>query len=635
MILNTKALAFDLVRDGKAVSTIVIPDQATETEQGAAERLVKYLKMASGAELPIVKESAKPENVTLISVGKTKMANEAGITEEGLKYDGYHLAVKDTTLYLVGRDTDFVLGQSVPYAELMAGAQGTIRAALGLLDCLGFRWLQPTPMGTYVPELRTVSVPDDLNLTYEPPLMYLAGRMWNWGDWSLANGYRTAIKNLTLGGHTWPIAVPDTFFEEHPEYFVMVDGERMLKPADRPHHHPAQYCSSNPQAQRLVAEWTMRFFEQGYEMVQLGATDGFEPCQCPLCSKLSPADQVHNAYRKILEMIREKYPEGKVQVIMYGPTSEMPPPSFEPYPPNAAMEVAIMGSPGSSERLEFWASAMPGGTMVYAYEMGPYYSDGLAPRFYPERAAAKIKYWIAHNVNGIYLCGGGENWGAEGPTYYLLGRLATYPTLDWEEVYEEYLNLTFRKAAPAMRQYYDALSKRLARFRDPENDTLLAGLGEDGQFLSPGRTNIKHPFEMWVSVYPEKTLVELQGYLDEARKQAGDDERAQGWIRVAQISYEHYALIARMFHEGQKFRSWQTLGFAGKGQEPKSRDELRKRAQAYYTWVDEIVKLDETDPEFRKNFIPDCPKHGAIWSDKEFLRTNSHWHGLMPPVWFE
>ena len=187
------------------------------------------------------------------------------------------------------------------------------------------------------------------------------------------------------------------------------------------------------------------------------------------------------------------------------------------------------------------------------------------------------------------------------------------------------------QAGPAMKQYYDALSKRLARFRDPNadgrsNDTMLVGIGEDGQLL-----NYKHalyqdhrPYEMWTTVYPVETLVELQGYLDEARKQAGDDERAQGWIRAAQISYDHYALIARMFHEAMKFR--------GEGPKPESKDALHKAAQAYYTWVDEIVKLNETDPEFRKNFIPDCAKHGAIWSDKKFLQYNN---GRMHPGWFE
>ncbi len=257
-----------------------------------------------------------------------------------------------------------------------------------------------------------------------------------------------------------------------------------------------------------------------------------------------------------------------------------------------------------------------GGITVYAYEMGPYWNDGLAPRFYPERAAAKIRNWIAHKVKGIYWCGGGENWGAVGPTYYVIGRLATDPTLARREVYAEYLDFTFRDAAPAMRQYYDALYRRLSQFRDPKNDTMLVGT-RDGQLL-----NYKHtyPHEMWTTIYPLETLDELQSYLDKA----GNDERAQGWIRVAQISYDQYALIARMFHETMKFR--------GKGPKPRSKDLLRQSAEAYYAWVDETLKLNETDPDFTKNFIHDCSKHFAIWSDYKFLM---HINGRMHPYLFE
>ncbi len=606
--------AMDLIRDGKAVSTIVVPEQATEVEQAAAKRLVKYLKMATGAELPIVQESVSPRGESLISVGKTDLASKAGITDAGLNYDGYRLAVEGNTLYLLGRDTDMIAVQQIFKAPLQGGAQGSIRAAFGLLERLGFRWLQPTPMGTHVPQLQTVSIPDDLNVTYEPPLMYMQGRMFNWSDWSLANSFRVSIKAFNRGGHTWPAALPESLFKEHPECFVMLDGKRQLNPK------LPQFCSSSPETRRRVAEWTMRILKQGHEMVQLAQQDGFVPCECELCAKLSPGEQVHQANRKIIEMIGEEYPDRVVQLLIYGPTSETPTTPFKPYPPNTVAEVTLMGSSEEvNQRLVHWAKAT-GGITVYAYEMGPYWNDGLTPRFYPERAAAKMKSWIAHKVKGIYWCGGGENWGAVGPTYYVIGRLATDPTLDWREVYAEYLDLTFRDAAPAMRQYYDTLYKRLSQFRDPKNDTMLVGTRE-GQLL-----NYKHayPHEMWTTIYPLETLDELQSYLDKAGKQAGNDERAQGWIRVAQISYDQYALIARMFHETMKFR--------GKGPKPRSKDFLRQSAEAYYAWVDETLKLNETDPDFTKNFFPESAKHGAIWSDDKFLRYNT---GRMHPLWFE
>ncbi|MBB74207.1 MAG: hypothetical protein CMJ75_06815 [Planctomycetaceae bacterium] len=590
--------ALDLVHARKAVATIVVPDQATETEWGAAKRLVKYLKMASGAELPIVREAAAPESGGLVSVGKTDLAKQAGVTDAGLKFDGYRLIVKDRALFLLGRDTRMIVAQRIFRAPLKGGAQGSIRAAFGLLDRLGFRWLQPTPMGIYVPELYTVSVPDDLDVSYEPPFMYMQGRMFNWGDWSLANSFRVSIKAFGRGGHTWPAALPTSLFEEHPECFVMRGGKRRLNKT------LPQYCSSNPETRRRVARWTMDVLKQGHEMIQLAQQDSFIPCECELCAKLTPGDQVHNANRRIIEMIGAEYPDRVVQVLIYGPT-RTPPTRFESYPPNTLVELTDT----REEALTYWNKATAGGLTLYAYYMEPTFDNGYTPAFPPVMAAAKIKRWIAHGVKGIYWSAGGLRWGTEGPTYYVLARLATDPTLDWQQVYQEYLKLTFRQAAPPMKQYYDTLYERLARFRDPTNDRHLIGSGPDGAYKHGGshRATVK-------AVYPEETLIDLQRYLERARKRAGDDQRALGWIRLAQIQYEQCALVARMHHEGQ------------------TPEAVRKRAGAYYAWVDEIVKLDKVDPEFRKNFFPDDDAaFGPIWNDADRLKTN---FGRLPPEWF-
>jgi hypothetical protein len=204
---DAAAPGLDLIRDGQAVSTIAVPGQASELEKQGAETLAKYLKLASGAELPVVPESPGLQG-TLISVGKTELARAAGITDQGLKYDGYRISVKGGSLFLLGRDTDII--------DNYSGARGSLRVVFGLLDRLEFRWLQPTPMGTYVPESKTVAVPDDLDVTYEPPFMYVHGRFVNQGDWSLANSFRCAAKLFSAGGHTWVYGVPAQLYDTHP-----------------------------------------------------------------------------------------------------------------------------------------------------------------------------------------------------------------------------------------------------------------------------------------------------------------------------------------------------------------------------------------------------------------------------------
>jgi hypothetical protein len=54
---RTESRGLDLIRDGRALCTIVVPEQATSLEKQAAQTLAKYLKMAAGAELPVATES--------------------------------------------------------------------------------------------------------------------------------------------------------------------------------------------------------------------------------------------------------------------------------------------------------------------------------------------------------------------------------------------------------------------------------------------------------------------------------------------------------------------------------------------------------------------------------------------------
>ena len=595
LLVAIQAPALDLVKDGKAVSAIVVPDTATPQEQEGAQTLARYLQMSSGADLPIVKESDKPAGA-LVSVGKTQMAQEAGITDAGLKYDGYRLVVRGATLYLVGRDTDLIGDKAMQSsgrrgAGIPCGAQGTARAAFGLLDRLGFRWLQPARMGTYVPELTTVSVPDDLNVTYEPPFMYVHSRFVNEGDWSMANSFRTAVKLFTGGGHTWHRAVPASLFDEHPEYFAMRNGER-VRPVPGGYSMHMQYCCTNPDLPKLIAEWMVSMFDRGYDIVQLGPSDGFKACQCEECSKISSADAVHNVHRRVAEIVGVKYPDRKVHILVYPPAIGLPK-QFAAYPPNVMTEVCLTGRVmdefgGSHEKaMDSWREAVPGGMTVYAYNMGLYHKNGLSPRFIPELAAEKIRGWRDHGVEGIFWCGGGDNWGAEGPTYYVIARMINDPELDWNAAYEEYLNLTFRNAAPVMKQYYDLIYQRLKMQRHHHADWVVAGYGSALDSFAP--------------VYTADVLLKLKAHLEAAKQQAAGNERALAWIRLAEISYNHFALIATAFHYYQAYMLNPT---------PENLAQVADAVKAYQAWADETIQLAETDKAFVEDFFP---SFGSSW----------------------
>ena len=94
---------------------------------------------------------------------------------------------------------------------------------------------------------------------------------------------------------------------------------------------------------KLVADWTCKKFDEGYDIVALGHSDGFQPCECEQMPKLSPADQF-NANRKIIELVGKKYPDQKVHLLIYSPAI-LPPTQFQSYPPNTMVEVYTLCVP--------------------------------------------------------------------------------------------------------------------------------------------------------------------------------------------------------------------------------------------------------------------------------------------------
>ena len=67
--------------DAQPEATIVIPQTARYWTKTAARWLQQYVEKATGARLPVVTEEVAPAG-TLISIGHTQMAKEAGVTTE-------------------------------------------------------------------------------------------------------------------------------------------------------------------------------------------------------------------------------------------------------------------------------------------------------------------------------------------------------------------------------------------------------------------------------------------------------------------------------------------------------------------------------------------------------------------------
>ncbi|MFW6161351.1 MAG: DUF4838 domain-containing protein [Planctomycetota bacterium] len=592
--------ALEVVRDGAARATIVVPQKADEHVTKAAGWLQQYVKEATGAELAIAVEGDEPEG-TLISLGPTKKATAAGVSARGLTWDGCRLVVKGDVLYLLGRDTP-----GVPKRPHL-GARGSARAAVVFLErFLGVRWLVPSPEGEVVPKTQTVTLPDDLEVESTPAFAFGHGRyLYGVGTpASLANGFRTSIRIYTRGGHTWPAWVPyEQYKDTHPEYFALIGGTR--SPSPRGH-----LCATNPEVKKLLLEGLTKAFEQGYEWAQLGQSDGYRPCRCPRCEAMDeytkaptagerkwafgrasdpdhPCERILVPHKWLADQVAERYPDRTVHLLVYGPTT-WPSKRFDRFGDNVVAEVCG----ATPEKLAAWQDKVRAMT-VYSYYWGTYHPAGIGPKFGPHQVADEIRMLHDHNVIGIYYCGGGEDWGLEGPAYYVAGRLMVDPSRDVDALVKEYCDGLYGAAAPTMLRFF----------------TLLYDVLDEEMPQLPGASRAETEY---ATRYPPTMLRRLEALL-KAAEAGADTARAKGWVGLTRDAFDYLKANARMYTLYRAYMLNQT---------EENLREVREAVEAWKAWRKKVLAYD------RKHTRLWYPGWGVV---ARHIREGGHMHSRTGP----
>lgn len=649
------AWGFDVVKDGKPVATIVTPEKPDAVTKEAARLLRQYVRECTGADLAVVEEPAAPAGPKVF-VGPAKAAEAAGLKTDALIGDSYFMRVKDGALHLIGRDAN------VESATSFIGAKGTMRAVFDFLrDQAGVRWVLPCPKGTWTPRRKDVSVADDLKVDYVPNLLYACTRMDRFYPWSAANGARTAIRVYTAGGHTWAYAFPDLsdlrakpnvteqigaaideFARAHPETYAFANGKRLNTPETygRQSGYNPMLCTSHPDFVPTMAKWIQHRFDQGYEVVELGESDGLHPCECPRCNELFgvvpkgpkgdaiPKDatdaqkaelqkvidqrteaigkRVLVPHKAVAEVCFKSHPTKSVMLLVYA--------NARPYlmgekdyglrfPPNVVAE-ATNASP---ELLDNLKRAFPEqkafgrwwGVTLYNYWWSPYHG-GLAPKQTPETIAAQMQKVLQYKIFGLYFCGGAENFAAEGPCYYVCLRTMEQPQLKPADLVAEYCAGLYGKAAPTMVEYYNALYEKVKG--NPVSGT--PGIGAYGSEAAT-RHRMKY-----LTCWPADKLAKLDALLKKAEGEAAGDDRALGFIRFARVGYDQIAHTSTVFQAYDAYEKAPT---------PDGSKKVQAALDARAAWIKTIRELKDKDPAFVRDYFANYTVYAHGKERRDFL----------------
>ncbi|MCD6362034.1 MAG: DUF4838 domain-containing protein [Armatimonadetes bacterium] len=459
-----------IVAGGVSDYTIVIPDQPVESVTYAAQELQSYLQRITGAVLPIVAEGEAPD-ANRIFTGPCAAAARAGITTP--KWERFVARVVDGDLFIVGGDS--------PGAALdRATRTGTLYGVYGILERFGgVRWLWPGELGEVVPRSPDFGVPAKLNLEDGPDFrirnLWLTYHNPGWVRTEYMSWWRRTGQGQDISGnagHAYSRLLGGKYFDEHPEYYALVNGER--RPMVGTH---GQICTSNPEVVEICAQAAAK---DPRDIVPISPNDGSGFCECDRCRALDVpentmmwgdreivclTDRIFTFANQVAERVAQLSP-GKLCGHFCYTFFKKPPMRLEDLADNLVLFFAYgchwYRDPATRELyhgyIDGWSRY--GNPMVAREYYGLIYWHGL-PNIHTRMIEEDIKYIRDRGFIGLQseMC---RDFATHGPNYYLAAKLLWDTDRTREEILDDYYRAGFGPAADDVAEYFDIFERRLA-----------------------------------------------------------------------------------------------------------------------------------------------------------------------------
>jgi hypothetical protein len=444
-----------IAQNGSAKAVIVISADATEPEQHAAAELADFLQQITGAKFDTLSPPATGKSRLLVGPQAAKLA-VTDFSTDGLGADGIIIRTKGNDLILAG-------GQP----------RGTLYAVYTFLEeQLGCRWWS-SKVGT-IPKKPTLKI-GKLNVRYVPALEY---RETFWfdafdGDWAArnkSNGNSERLDAKRGGKHTYqgfvhtfyPLIPPKKYFKDHPEWFSEIDGKRTF---DR-----AQLCLTNEQMrEELVKNLKERLRNNpAATIASVSQNDWHGNCQCTKCAAIekeegSPAGLMLRFVNAVAEDIEDEFPNVAISTLAYQYTRK--PPKITKPRNNVIVRLCSIecsfSTPLADERNKKFRDDIVGWSKIcdrlYIWDYTTNFRHHIMPHPNLRVLGPNVKFFVDHNVKGIFEQGAYTTYGAEMAELraWVLAKLLWDPTRDGQELIDEFIAGYYGPAGPHIKNYLE------------------------------------------------------------------------------------------------------------------------------------------------------------------------------------
>ncbi len=460
MVSAACADSITIAKDNAPVMTVVIPVEADEQVERAANELQEYVTKLVGVELPIVTDEADLD-APAIFVGPCRQVEKHELPPAGANLESYAVRVRDGNLILVGRQW-----------------YGTEFAVYSFLeDNLGIRWFVPGPLGECLPKHKQGELVVDVKPRVVQP--DFSPRVWSgndffpeWGRWNRHNkvSLTGALPWRQFQNNIFRVFPPEKYADEHPEYYPLINGKRWIPgPKAGSYWRP---CESNPEVINATVEYARSWFDAHPEAngFSVGMDDISHLCQCEHCIAHDPdpeaykrgeySDRHYWFVNTLARALAKTNPDKYIGTLIYN-IARKPPTTIDTLEPN------VFGYITQCEA-EWWREGLRDEDMALTKEWRrrcqhlcryTYWGLGwVTPRYFPHYMAEALKFDHDLGFHGIYV----EvytNWPNTGPMIWAASKLFWNASLDIDGLLDEFMEGMFLEAAPQMKAYYDFLEQ--------------------------------------------------------------------------------------------------------------------------------------------------------------------------------